>query len=627
MKKALRENDITTLTPVEACLYRPGMYVGSIIEELTSSYVYENNKLIFKPLLQIPALLKIYSEIIDNATDESIRTDFKYATKIKINYNDKDGSITIEDNGRGLPIEQDKETGRWLPEIIFTSLHTGSNFNDSSEDKKQTIGMNGVGASLTAIYSSKFIIESANGKNYYKQIIENNTHIKRTPIIKKSDDNYTKITYYPNYNYFNISDEGKKNLFDLYYKRIKDLSFCFPEIQFTFNSERISGLKLKQFVETIHPIYECNEILNTRIAIFYSDTEFQQMSFVNGTYTSRGGTHVNYTTSKIVDYIKDFLKKKYKLEVKTIDIKSKLFLLLSLRMDLPQFDTQSKDCLISPNNFKALIDSVLTEKFLKSIVKNEEIIAPIVESYKLQQQVKENLLLKGMTKTKKNVRIDKYYPAVNDKKYLFLTEGDSANGLLMPALGRDNYSFFPLKGKPLNTLEAKTAKISDNDEIKKIVQILNLKLDSDMQNELTHDNICIATDMDSDGAHIKALLLCLFYRFAPSLLKAGKIKFLRTPLVTAKKNNKIVNYFYTLPEYKAFELKNPGHTYKYYKGLGSWKLEDLKAIFKEKGIDTFIKTFEWESSTEDMIKNWMGSAGINYRKEHVAKTHFDIEKI
>jgi DNA gyrase/topoisomerase IV subunit B len=627
MQKPLRKNDIKTLTPVEACLQRPGMYVGNIYEETSPIYYYLNNKIILGDIQHIPGLIKIFSELVDNSTDEAVRTNFQYATKIKIEYNEINGEVSVEDDGRGLPIELD-ENNKWIPELIFTTLHSGSNFNDDDPNKKQTIGMNGVGAALTAIYSKRFNIETANGCKSFKQLIENHTQIKNKPKIKKSKDNYTKITYIPNYDYFKLSEEGKKILGLLYYKRIKDLSFCFPEIQFTFNKEKLNSTKLKNFVESIHNIYEINEIDSNRIALFYSDTEFQQMSFVNSAYTKRGGTHVEYTINKIIDYVRTFLKKKYKLEVKPIDIKSKLFLLLSIRMDKPVFDTQSKESLISPNNFKDLIDSLLTKKFLDSVVKNEEIILPIVEAYKLKQQVKDNIELKKMNQSKKKIRIEKYYPAIKQQKYLLLCEGDSAAGGIQAALGRDLYSYFALKGKPLNALEADMKKIRDNDEFKNVTTILNLDLSTDKQ-DMTHNMIVCAQDADLDGQHIMALLLAFFKRFTPSLIKQGKIGYLRTPLFFAKKKNKIVHYFFTMEEFKTWEAKNPEHGlhFNYVKGLGTWEAEDLKYLFKEFGIEHFIKPFEYDEDSFQLIDNWMSGKTVDYRKNVLRGREFNIDTI
>ena len=624
MSKALRKNDVKILNDIEHCLLRPGMYIGSPKEELIQSYIYEDNKIVQKEIPQIPGLLKLFDEIVMNSIDEAIRTNFKYSTKIKITTNYP--TITIEDNGRGLPIEYNEELKCWTPEIIFTHLKAGSNFDD--ETKGNVAGQNGVGGSLAAIYSNYFKVETANGNQAYSQEFENHTQIKRKPKLKDSKDNYTVITYTPNMNFFAITEEATSYLDILYAKRIKDLAFAYPEVQFTFNKEKISASNLKAFLKQIHEVYECNEVENGRIGLFYSDTEFQQMSFVNGCYTSRGGTHIDYISGKIVDHLRTYLQKKHKVDVKPIDIKSKLFLLLAIRMQAPAFDSQTKERLVSPNHFKDLIDSMLTKKFLDSITKNEEIILPIVEAYKLKQQVKDNLELKKMNQNKKKVRIDKYFPAIKQNKFLLLCEGDSATGGIQAALGRDFYSYFSLKGKPLNALEADMKKIKDNDEFKNVATILNLDLGSDYQN-LTHDMIVCAQDADLDGQHIMALLLSFFKRFTPTLIKEGKIGYLRTPLYYAKKKNSVVKYFFTTEEYKEFETKNPNHGlhFNYVKGLGTWEAEDLRYLFNSEGIEHFIKPFEFDDTTFDMIDNWMSTKTVEYRKNSLRGREFNIDAV
>lgn len=625
MTQPLRKNDIKVLDDIQHVLKRPGMYVGSINAELSQTYIYdENNKIIQKEIKQIPALIKLFDEIISNSLDEAIRTQFKYATKIKIDFDAKTGEVRIEDNGRGLPIEYDDKLKKYTPEIIFTHLKAGSNFND--DDKEMLVGQYGVGGSLVPIFSRKFTVETANGQQSYKQTYENHLAIKRKAVIADCKSNYTLISYFPNYAYFNVEDDVADNIESLYRKRVKDLAFAYPEVTFWFNKEKIAVPKLKAFVEQIHSIYEANEVDNGRVAIFYSDTEFQQMSFVNGAYTSRGGTHVDYATTKIVDYIRTFLKKKHKLDVKPIDIKSKLFLLLSIRMNNPQFDSQTKERLMSSNNFKDLIDQLLTEKFMTTILKNDEIIMPIVESYKLKLQVKENVELKKLAQQKKKTRVDKYFPATKEKKYLVLTEGDSACNGLMSILGRDIFSFFPLKGKPLNVLEAKFDKIKTNEEIWNIATILDMSIDKSIKTDLNYEYVLFASDQDLDGMAIRGLLLAIFYKFTPFMLTSNRIKFLRTPIVAGfdSKDN-IKDFYFNLQEYQ--QNKNKSYRYSYMKGLASWDSNDLCKLIKLKGLDYFIQDYVFDADAEQSIINWIHSNKVDFRKDKLRGIQFNINDI
>jgi DNA topoisomerase-2 len=237
--KPLREDDIQVLSDIEHVLKRPGMYCGNVNEEIYPTYIYENNKIVLKDIPQIPALLKLFDEIVSNSIDEAIRTSFKYATKIKVTFDNKIGTVTVEDNGRGLPIEYNEALKKWTPEIIFTHLKAGSNFDDTN--KEMLVGQYGVGGSLVPIFSRNFSIDTANGQKKYKQTFENHLAIKHNPVITKSKDNYTSISYDPNYDYFKVSDEVIKYLPILYEKRIRDLAFCYPEI--TFFTSFINNIK------------------------------------------------------------------------------------------------------------------------------------------------------------------------------------------------------------------------------------------------------------------------------------------------------------------------------------------------------------------------------------------------
>lgn len=625
---ALRKDDIVELSDTEHVLHRPTIYIGSVVEESIPTYVYEQGRIVQKPLLQIPGLCKIIDEIIDNSVDEAIRTGFKFGNKIKVDFDTATGTVTVEDNGRGLPIEQ-REDGKWTPEVIFTKLRAGSNFND---DGRATIGMNGVGSSLAALMSSSFEVDTANSHLRYKQKIEFGFSKIHAPKMEKSSRNYTKVTFTPSFEYFKASEETKKNLAVMIDRRLKNLSFAFPEIRFTYNGQQLAGSSIKQFMSQIHEIFEFSESPIARLGVFFSDTDFQQMSFVNGVETKRGGTHVDHVTWKITEAIREQIKKKHKLEVKPADIRSKLFVMLSIRIENAQFDGQTKERLMNPAaDFKTAVDSVLTEKLLAAVSKNPEILDPIVEAYKLQQQVKDNLELKKLAKGQKKIKVDKYLQATEDTKYLLLCEGDSAQSGLMAALGRSTYSYFALRGKPLNTHEVKPAKILENEEIKNVVNILNLDLTHDAQVGLTHEKVVFATDSDLDGVHIKGLLLTLFNRFTPSMIKNTQICHLQTPIVTGKKKGKIVKWFFELSDYSDFSQTEEAKQFEwtYYKGLGSWSVDDneLAEVVKLIGIDNMIRPFVWSDDVKEKIDDWFAGAKVEARKNKVRGRSFNIDGV
>jgi DNA gyrase/topoisomerase IV subunit B len=622
---ALRKDDIVELSDIEHVLKRPTIYIGNVKEELIPSYIYNaEDGITFQDINLNSGLLKIVSEIIDNGVDEAVRCQYKYATKIEVWY--KAGEITTRDNGRGLPIEE-KADGKYTPEVIYTRLKSGSNFNDSD---RLTLGANGVGSSLTNIFSTRFAVDTANGSKRYTQQFANSFSVIGRPKIVKCKENYTQVTFTPNYAYFNLSPECYAQLPDLIYKRLVNLSFCFPEITFYFNDKKISAKSLKQFLTGIASEFEFAESAACRIGVFASETEFQHISYVNGLDTVRGGSHIEYVTSAIVDHLRAFIKKKHKLEVKPIDIKSKLFLMLSMRMIDAQFDGQTKERLTNTvSEFKPVLDEVLTNRFLNNICNDDGIILPIVEAYRLKLAVAENLDLAKMGKTKKKEKIDGYLPATGDPHLLFLTEGLSANALISSVLGRTNNAYLPLRGKPLNTLQASVSKIKDNVEIQSIITASGLRVDKDDQNLNFRDGIVFACDQDYDGQNIKGLALCIFHRYAKSLLIAGKIKFLSTPLLVGTKKGVIQKFFFDIPSYHQYLNANPDNTldWSYRKGLGSWTPKSLSDLISKHGIQMFLHTFEYDHEADELLYSWMAKEMVNKRKEFLRGRSFDISGV
>ena len=496
--------------------------------------------------------------------------------------------------------------------------------------------MNGVGVSLTNIFCEYLRVNSANGAKSYKQEFKYGPVHRGTAKTAHSQNNFTEVTFKPNYGYFKASEAFMEVFPDLIYRELRNAAFCFPEITFKFNGKKIEGKRLKNFMDQLHEINEFNENEKVRIGVFCSEDGFQHLSFVNGLETVRGGTHLDYATDWICIHLREFLMKKHKLDVKPADIKSKLFVILNFRLGAPDFDGQTKERLISPaKEWNGRWNGgpkteIFSKKFIASLTKNEEIIGPIVDLFKAKQDAAERAELRkvGANKKAKAVRVEKYLPATKRRKFLVLTEGDSAKGGLAGALGRDIYSYYPLRGKPLNALEASVKKISENKEIQNVVKITGMRLDKDDQRDFRYENILIGTDQDADGIHIRSLLLSFYSRFGASLLKAGRIQILQTPLVVAKKGNKIKSYYFTLREYQQAEAagKVKGCEIKYYKGLGTWKAKDLKEIIAKEGIDKFIIPLVWTDDSAQAIEDWVG-AETAARKRFLRGKTFSLEAL
>lgn len=586
---ALRKNDIRVLSEIEHCLLRPGVWIGSCKEELTPTYIYNlHGDITKKDIWTIPGLLKIFDEVISNAVDEAIRTDFKYGNIIKVWY--KDGELRVKDNGRGLPIEKD-DAGVYTPQTIVCQLRAGSNFDD--ETKGEVVGQNGVGVSLSNIYSKKFKVNTANGELHYTQAFQDHLSKVGDPVVKKSKDNFTEITFTPDYEFFNASERSRQHFGILIEKRIRDLAFCYPEISFYWNNKKIPGDKLKTFLKSIHEIFECSETEKVRIGVFYSDTEFQHSSFVNGAETKRGGTHIIRVMRTITDHVRAHLKKKYKIEVKPIDISSKIFLYLSMRMKAPEFDNQSKERLITSEAvFNPMINDAMPDKFLNAICRNQEIIEPIVEAYKLKIQAKENLELKRKQKNGKRKKIAKLIDATarnREKCTLFIVEGESAGATFL-AVRNEFSGALKLKGKIPNVWSMKPVDIIKNQELENILVSLGLEIGRKAEN-LNFGRVAFLTDADVDGNHISGLLLNLFYRFWPELFDEGRITKVMPPLYIVQKGSGKVFRFYSLDEWAKWkegrDLK--GYKISYFKGLGGLDEQEYEKMINEPNLVVFEK--------------------------------------
>jgi DNA topoisomerase-2 len=629
---ALRKNDIVTLSELDHVLKRPGQYVGSVKEEIVNKWVYDEfGKMTRKSIPFIPALLKIVEEVIDNSIDEAIRTEFKYANRISVTI--KEGRITVHDNGRGLPIEKIRG-GKYITQNIFTELRTGSNFDDEKRSQVEMKGMNGVGVSLTNIFSEELTVHTANGSHSYKQKFELGPVKRNPPKVGDSKQNFTEVTFIPNYAYFEASDEALAILPNLIERALRNAAFCFPEVTFKFNGKRLPGGRMKEFMENICETFEYNENAKVRLGVMPSEDGFQHISFVNGLETVRGGAHVDYAMDWLVHHIREHIAKKFKFDVKPADIRNNLFIMLNFRLGAPDFDSQTKERLTTPaGEWKERFDGIFSDRFMRQIVNNKDIIDPIVEAYRIKKEVADRLDLKRLSATKKveRIRVEKYLPATKHRKYLVLTEGDSAKGPLAGPLGREEFSYFPLRGKPLNAYEAKVERIKANKEIEDIVKITGMRLDVDIQKNFRYENILIAADQDADGIHIRALLLSFFGRFAPSLIAEGRIKYLRTPLVLAKRNGRISQYFFDLQSYNRAKNKGElaGASLKYYKGLGTFDSKVLKALIEKEGVEHFIVTLTFgddQALSLNSINEWIGSDS-ELRKKHLRGKSFDINAV
>lgn len=620
-------------------LKRPQMWIGSMDTLTREMFIINEDNIERKEIGFIPAFKKIIDEILDNSLDVLIET--KNATgNIKVKITEE--SVYIEDDGPGIPVikhklseeekkslpaeEAEKIANSYIPEIAWTRLFSGTNFNDS--DDKHTIGAHGLGSKCTSIFSTKFVGKTDDGKKSCVVKSLNNLEETSCKTSHSSGKTGTTVEFYPDLPRFKMKKIDQV-YFDLLYQRLLCLSITFPNIKFTFNGKRIS-VNDKKFLKMFSENIETFVFDKGFIGVFPNESdEFSFFTYVNGIHLNRGGNHIDYIAQQLVAPIRSKLERKYK-TIKPADIKNRLSVVCFFRdFANPKFDSQTKETLTnSPSEISNyLSDSINFEDAAKKILKNESIINPIVDTFKIKEELKSRQELRAAKKIK--IKSDKYLSSTGDKKYLLLVEGLSARAGLSGALGRNGFAYYAGRGVPLNAYDATTQKITANEELKDIVNILELDLFSkDSDKTISFDKIVIATDADIDGDFITSQYIGWFVKFAPNLFNESKIAKLRTPLVILKDNkNKPVKYFYSLNEFKEFETSNNLSKYKieYLKGLGSWDKEAFIKLFDENGFEYYLQDLQLDELGKQYVNDWLSGKEADKRKQYLRDYTLNIE--
>jgi DNA topoisomerase-2 len=609
----------------EHVLKRPGMYIGSIQRETSIMDIYDDttNKIIRKEMKYTPGFYKTFDEVLVNAFDHTTRE--AECKTIKMFVSQKDGLIKVWNDGPGIPVTIHKEHKIYIPEMIFGNLLSSSNYYNDDDGDRVTSGLNGLGIKLCNIYSTKFIIETMDdvvGKKKYIQEFRNNMTEKDEPILSKmktSDKPYTSVSYYPDFEKFKMDDMTDNDVAWMK-KRAYDIAACTRnDIKVYFNNEEI---KVKTFEDYINLCYDETPILvysefsdRWKVGcVFAPDNGNHQTSFVNGTSTYEGGSHVEYILDQIVSQVTNHIKLKHKIQVRPILIKEHLDIFVDATIVNPEFPSQTKSKLTTkPANFgskcevsKTFMDALLKTKLVELVVQNA--------------QFKEQTAL-NKTDGKKLSMIN--IPKLEDARWagtrkspecrLFLTEGDSAFSYFKAGLaiiGRERYGGFPLRGKLLNVRNATVNQIKNNEEFIALKQIMGLKQDHKYTDTkgLRYGGIVILTDQDGDGSHIKGLIINLFQYLWPELLKIkGFIQTLSTILVRVwKKTDKAKkNPFEFYSEVKFEEWAKTvditKYDVKYYKGLGTSDDKTARKSFVD--FDDKVVSFIWENGEMKIEKD------------------------
>ncbi|KAF8750223.1 hypothetical protein HU200_012478 [Digitaria exilis] len=598
-------------TQLEHILLRPDTYIGSVEKHTQALWVYEGGAMVNRPVTYVPGLYKIFDEILVNAADNKQRDPRMSSLRVEI---DVEGCcISVYNNGDGVPVEVHQEEGVYVPEMIFGHLLTSSNYNDN--EKKTTGGRNGYGAKLTNIFSTEFVIETADGRRLkkYKQVFSENMGKKSEPQITKckQGDNWTRVTFKPDLAKFNMT-HLEDDVVALMRKRVVDMAGTLGKtVKVELDGEKVPVHSFSEYVDLYMKSVNSDRSVSVyakindrwEVCVCLSDGQFQQVSFVNRIATIRGGTHVDYVANQVANHVMTIVNKKNKnANMKLHNVKSHLWLFVNALIDNPAFDSQTKETLTTrQGSFGSKCE--LSDEFMKKVEKSGIVNCLLSwAEFKLSKELKKT----DGTKKSRISGIPKLEDANeaggkdSEKCTLILTEGDSAKALAMSGIaivGRDHYGVFPLRGKLLNVREANHKQIMDNAEIQNIKQILGLQHGKQYESAkgLRYGHLMIMTDQDHDGSHIKGLLINFIHSFWPSLLKVPSflVEFV-TPIIKAKKGNTTIS-FYTMPEYEDWK-RNLGASarswsIKYYKGLGTSTAKEGQAYFTD--IDKHKKDFVW----------------------------------
>jgi DNA topoisomerase-2 len=596
----------------EHILELPDTYIGSVETIDDSRWVYnsETNKMEFKGLKFNPGLYKIFDEVLVNARDAMVRSGNVKRIDVTCELSNDIYTITVKNDGDGIPVEIHKETGVYAPELIFGHLLTSGNYD--KEEEKIVGGKNGYGAKLANIFSTRFEVETrstANGK-LYSQVWKCNMSKCEKPNIKVSDKKdvskgFVKILYSPDVTRFQGAFEKNDLIEDMkkvFETRVLEIaSLAGKDVKVTYNGNELKTNSFEKFVklfisdEKCIAYEKCSDRWEVAVILvknlFQDDIylpEEKQISFVNGINTKKGGKHVETVFKHVIGDFCDLAKKK-KIDVKPSQLKDVIITFVNSTIVNPSFDSQTKETLTTP---AAKFGSVFknSSKLPEALIK-----IGLLEEAQSILEAKANKDAKKTDGTKKKTLrgmpklVDALHAGTSKSSEctLILTEGDSAATSAISGLkvvGRELWGVFPLKGKMLNVRDISQDKFSKNEELSAIKKILGLeqkKVYKDTKS-LRYGRVMVMADQDLDGSHIKGLLMNLFHAEWPTLMKNGFICSLMTPLLKASKKNLTMS-FYTVSDYDEWKKKNEGKgwTIKYYKGLGTSTPEEAQDWFKQ----------------------------------------------
>lgn len=618
----------------EHILERSGMWIGSTKEEEAQMFLYNRDtaKMELKDVTYIPGMLKLVDEIISNSCDEYRRKDNLGLNKIEVSVALNGTMLSVYDNG-GIPVVKHKTAGCYVPEFIFGRLRTSSNYDDTED--RNVVGTNGVGSSLSNVFSKSFIVETADKKNSIAIKWHNNMEEcidHGTP--KKTKEHFTKTTFELDFSRFDTQNKFYTEEFvEILHKRCIDAAVANPGIEVIFNvydktfsnieySETWKFDKFDEYID-LYSEYADNDNF-TKDLIYFGDSQKKvwvspcgnlNIGFVNGAECSKG-THIRAVRNEINQSINEYLLKKEKIDVGTRGIDSKYSMFIIIDVVNPAYNSQTKSELTTPVSRFTRDESKfeVPKKFLDEINKSE-IINTVLDWYKQKSAAEDAKIIRQLNKQsgKGLKRPDKYITCsskVKKNKQLWIFEGDSAKSGFRGGRVPDIQAAYMMRGVPMNTFNMSPLQIMKNEVFSDLVNILGLKWGKEFDiNDLQYGKIVIASDMDVDGDKICALL-CLMFANWPELFENNIICRSVSPIIIARKGKNCKKY-YKIEDFKKDEKQLKGYTFKYTKGLAGLSNEESKEMYHE----PIFHYFKLDDMSESMFRKWFNKDDSDTRKQ------------
>jgi len=605
------------LDDIEHVILRPGMYIGSIKPHTSNKWLISEESVELKEVTYNPGFLKIFDEIITNSVDESKRKGSKLNT-IKVTIDRGTNTISIWDNG-GIPVVKHTEHKEWIPEMIFSNLKAGSNFDDS--EARSWAGTNGVGSTLTNIYSKRFTVSTCDGKNNFTQTFSNNMRERTEPIVSPYKKGYTEISFLTDFEKFALSGIDDDH-FKMLEKRVYDLAACNTHLKIYFNGKPLTFNSFEDYIKLYVKDYffESSKDKNWSFGIALSDNGFQQVSFANSTETYDGGTHVDYIMNQIVASLREFFMKKHKVDVKPSELKQHMFLFLDSTIINPSFSSQTKEKLITEvKDFGSTYE--VSTKIIQSILKSE-IVNSILDWIQQKKSAEDSKLQRELNKKLSKIKVEKLIDAKGKERWkcsIGLFEGDSAISAFRKYRTPETMGAFALKGKFVNVSEMTNQKLVGNDEVVNLMAAIGLKLGQEIDlKSLRYGRILFYVDADVDGNSIAGLLINFFHKYWPDMFDRKMIWKVETPIVVAipKSKTKKKILFYSQTEYNEWEIKNDIKQYeiKYKKGLAALVDDEYQDIINNPRMTMITK----DEASKGSLDIWFGK-NSDLRKTELLK--------